>query len=261
MKKRVITALIIVAVVAIPLGFGGIPLEILSLFIVLTGAWEWTHATPSQKQWPRWILPVLIACVIVSRYVPESYRFAAFAIPTMFFWILTIFVETFSIADFFYCITFFYIFALLYSTMGWLEAGHHHLYLITVAFANYGSDTGAWFVGRKWGKHKMNPRLSPKKSWEGFFGGIVSGALISYLVSLLYMPYLTLPTYVNVLLWIGCPIIAELGDLSFSAIKRYYHKKDFSNFLPGHGGILDRVDSLLMNILFLGILLSLSSAL
>ena len=115
-----------------------------------------------------------------------------------------------------------------------------------------GSDTGAYFVGRAIGKHKMNPRISPKKSWEGFVGGIVFGFILSLAVSFSYVSNLN--PVLNTLLCLLCPITAELGDLCFSAIKRHFAVKDFSNLLPGHGGVLDRVDSLLMNIMLFSVL-------
>lgn len=252
MSKRVISAIVLIAIVALPLAFGSIPLELLTLFIISTSSWEWAHVTPNFKNWPKFIVVCMALSVLISRYVPSDYMFAAMAIPTVFFWILTIFVEEFEICDAFYCLTYFLIFSLIYRTMGWLET--NNLYLITIVFATYGSDTGAWFVGRKWGKHKMNPRLSPKKSWEGLAGGIVFGFVLSLIVSLFYIKSLNTPLVI--LLCLLCPMVAEIGDLSFSAIKRYYKVKDFSNLIPGHGGILDRIDSLLMNILLLGILIT-----
>ena len=97
----------------------------------------------------------------------------------------------------------------------------------------------------------MNPRISPKKSWEGFIGGAVFGFVISMAFSAMYWDMIN--PVVNTLMCLLCPVVAELGDLCFSAVKRYYKIKDFSDILPGHGGILDRVDSLLANILLFGI--------
>lgn len=252
MKNRVTTAIILILIVAIPLALGGIPLEILALFIVGTSAYEWAHVNPHFSKWPIYLVPVMVGTVLVSRYLNSNWLFILYTLVTVFFWILTIFEENFEVNDGFYCLAYFMILSLIYKTMGYLEA--NHFYLITIVFATYGSDTGAWFIGRKFGKHKMNPRLSPKKSWEGFAGGIVFGAVLSLAVSWLYHADINL--MMNTILCICCPLVAEIGDLSFSAIKRYFKVKDFSNLLPGHGGILDRVDSLLMNILFCGILIN-----
>ncbi|MDD2398637.1 MAG: phosphatidate cytidylyltransferase [Bacilli bacterium] len=115
------------------------------------------------------------------------------------------------------------------------------------------TDVGAYFIGVLFGKHKMNSRISPKKTWEGFFGGIIASFIISftfgYLIAFFKMPMLTFLTvdkwYWILLLSILIPIIATLGDFVFSAIKRHFEIKDFGTLFPGHGGVLDRIDSLL----------------
>jgi phosphatidate cytidylyltransferase len=104
------------------------------------------------------------------------------------------------------------------------------------------ADTGAYFVGRAWGKHRMAPRLSPKKTWEGFAGGIVvalvSGPLLTGLEGLGWIH--------GALLGLLLSVLTPLGDLGVSMIKREVGVKDSSNLIPGHGGAFDRVDSLLV---------------
>lgn len=120
-------------------------------------------------------------------------------------------------------------------------------YLLLLALATYGSDTGAYFAGVFLGKHKLIPRLSPKKTVEGSIGGIILGTLLS--VSYAY--YLGL-IETNPILIVACfvlTITSQIGDLVFSAVKRHFGVKDYSNLLPGHGGILDRIDSILFNAL------------
>lgn len=251
MKQRILTALLIIAVVAIPLFFGGIPLEILAVFVVGAAAVEWINADPHAKEWPFFLIPVLVLAVLIQRFVDIKYLFAFYTLIIIFLWTLTIFQEKFDVVDGFYCLAYFFIFSMVYRTMGWLVA-ENHLYLLVIVIATYLSDTGAWFFGRKFGKNKMNPRLSPKKSWEGFFGGWITGTVITLCISLLAFSFLSTP--LCILLSLLCPVVAEVGDLSFSAIKRHFDIKDFSNLLPGHGGVLDRVDSLIMNILLLAIL-------
>ena len=250
MKQRVITAIIIVAVVFIPLYFGGIPLELLTMFIVGSSIFEWNRVQKGFKSWPVWILPVLGVLTYLSKFIPDTYYFAYFALVVVALWALPIFLESISVPNSFALISYFVIFSLVCHAMKLL--GPDHRYIWTIVFATYLSDTGAWFVGRKFGKHKMNPRISPKKSWEGFAGGIVFGFVVSLLVSLLWMKNLN--TLLVVLLCLFCSAGAELGDLCFSALKRSAGVKDFSNLLPGHGGVLDRVDSLMMNLIIFAIL-------
>ncbi len=113
------------------------------------------------------------------------------------------------------------------------------LILLTVAVA----DIGAFLVGRRWGAHKMVPRISPKKSWEGFVGGMVSCVLFSLFYGTNFLPDKT-PLFLTVLaLVLGT--VATLGDLFESAIKRGAGVKDSGSSIPGHGGLLDRMDGLL----------------
>lgn len=103
-------------------------------------------------------------------------------------------------------------------------------------------DMGAYFVGVTMGKHKLCPNLSPKKTVEGAVGGIVSSVIVTVIISLCFAKSLVIP----MLLTIPFCVLGMLGDLFASAIKRSVGLKDYSNLIPGHGGILDRVDSIIM---------------
>jgi phosphatidate cytidylyltransferase len=104
------------------------------------------------------------------------------------------------------------------------------------------SDTFAYFVGRAFGRHRMAPRISPKKSVEGALGGLV-GAVVAALVVKIYSPWL--PTREALVLGLIIGIVGQWGDLFESAFKRDFRVKDSGRILPGHGGILDRFDSIL----------------
>ena len=108
-------------------------------------------------------------------------------------------------------------------------------------------DMGAYFVGVTMGKHKLCPNLSPKKTVEGAVGGIVSSIIVTLIISLCFSKSLVIP----MLLTIPFCVMGMLGDLFASAIKRSGGLKDYSNLIPGHGGILDRVDSIIMMAPFL----------
>lgn len=114
-----------------------------------------------------------------------------------------------------------------------------------IIFSTFANDAAAYFVGSKIGKHKMAPRISPKKSWEGFFGGLVASVLLWCLIPLI--PGMEEIGWGWVIAGgLLCGIIGVLGDLVESRIKRSTGHKDSSNLLPGHGGFLDRCDSLLL---------------
>ncbi len=110
------------------------------------------------------------------------------------------------------------------------------------------SDTGAYLVGVSIGKHKMCPHISPKKSWEGFFGGIVTAVLGMIVFGAAAQKYLGADVRYGYAAMYGAlgALAGVFGDLSMSVIKRQTGIKDYGNLIPGHGGILDRFDSVLI---------------
>ena len=108
-----------------------------------------------------------------------------------------------------------------------------------------GSDTGAYYTGRAIGKHKLAPKISPGKTWEGAFGGVVAALAMAVLAH--YWFFRELPLKWMLPLAFVMSIVGILGDLVESALKRSASAKDAANILPGHGGLLDRLDSLLFN--------------
>ena len=126
-------------------------------------------------------------------------------------------------------------------------------YLIILALATFGTDTGAYFAGMMFGKHKLNPRLSPKKTIEGSLGGMLLGTVLS----VGYGAYIqiNIPIVILIGMCLILTMTGQIGDLTFSSIKRTFEVKDYSQLLPGHGGILDRFDSILFNAMVFGLLL------
>lgn len=108
------------------------------------------------------------------------------------------------------------------------------------------SDSAAYFVGRQWGAHKLAPRVSPKKTWEGYAGSVIGGPLFGALVGGL-VPDSPLGWGHGAALGLLIGVLGTVGDLGISAIKRQVGAKDSSHLIPGHGGILDRLDSVLVS--------------
>lgn len=113
--------------------------------------------------------------------------------------------------------------------------------------AAWGADTCALFAGMLFGKHKLAPVVSPKKTVEGAVGGVIGGAVLVLLVSLVLNVTLELemPLWAALVLGGAGAVLGEIGDLSFSVIKRQTGIKDYGHIFPGHGGVLDRFDSVL----------------
>lgn len=135
--------------------------------------------------------------------------------------------------------------AFIYLTRS-LENGVYLVWLIFIS--SWICDTCAYLVGKSIGKHKMTPRLSPKKSIEGAIGGVVGAAVVGYLYGLI-LQNMGMMEVSNLFMYAviagAGAVISQIGDLAASAIKRNYDIKDYGHLIPGHGGILDRFDSVI----------------
>ena len=129
-------------------------------------------------------------------------------------------------------------FLILFREMG-LET---ILYLLVVVWS---TDSGAYFVGRKFGSRPLAPEISPNKTVEGMIGGVLTALLVSSIFIAIFQPALGAVNQVWILTII-VSLFGQFGDLVESAFKRYFNVKDSGKFLPGHGGMLDRFDSLIL---------------
>ena len=127
-------------------------------------------------------------------------------------------------------------------------------YIIYLLLITTITDTFALFTGKLIGKHKLCPKISPKKTVEGLVGGTLMGTFVA---TVFYNTIIssTVPLVTVIMLTFVLCLVGQLGDLVFSSIKRYYDVKDFSDLIPGHGGILDRFDSLIFVVLAFTILI------
>lgn len=145
-------------------------------------------------------------------------------------------------------------FLTLYATAGFASLAairvmqHGLLFLLVVLLIPWMSDTGAYFVGTFFGKHKMTPVISPKKSWEGFFGGWAVAIGSAVLAGVIYHAATGAPGHcllLAVLAFVLAPL-SVCGDLFASVIKRQSGIKDYGRIMPGHGGVMDRFDSVVV---------------
>lgn len=122
--------------------------------------------------------------------------------------------------------------------------GREGLGWVLLAFAvTWGNDTFAYFAGLAFGKHRLYERISPKKSWEGAIGGVAGALVGAFLVRAAFLPELGIPAALVAAL--GASVVGPLGDLTESMAKRAAGVKDSGRIIPGHGGVLDRIDALL----------------
>ena len=136
--------------------------------------------------------------------------------------------------------------ALGLAAIAWLRNGPDGLQWVFCALiVTWGNDTAAYFVGRRFGRRKLFPAVSPHKTWEGFFGGMAGSIAGMFAAKATFFAALSFVDCLIVGLFAG--IIGPIGDLSESMLKRTYEVKDSSHVIPGHGGMLDRIDALIFN--------------
>lgn len=172
----------------------------------------------------------------------------------------------------FQCVVFirFYPALLMGQGDGFYNVGNTFVSMLPMIYfliAVFSTDIGAYFTGMLFGKKKINPRISPKKTWAGFFGGLIISTVLSATFALVLAAcgYPILPPingfsifdlehwYNIIILSAIIPPFATLGDFVFSAMKRYFGIKDFGKLMPGHGGVLDRADSIIFAALVMGL--------
>jgi len=257
MKQRVISAIVMIAIVVPIFIIGGNLYKLAIFLIAMLGMKEYLDIKETKKELPIFIklmaylfVPMVLLTVDVSNKLVMTVDFRV--ITSLIIVLLLPVVlyhkrETYSINDANYVfmgIMFLGIAMSLFIT--YFEMNKNlllYLVLITVI-----TDTFAYLTGMLVGKNKLLEVISPKKTIEGFIGGTLFGVFVA---ALFYATIVDQSVALVALIPVtfALSVIGQLGDLFFSAIKRYFNKKDFSNLMPGHGGILDRLDSLIFVLL------------
>lgn len=241
MKTRIITGLAIILCVLPPLIFGGWLLNLLIAFIIVAGGIEFLSL---RKNMPLYFKLITILAVMAMLFVKNEWLIAFMGVSMLTLMSIPVFDKKIHSEDVFIAGTYFVLFVAVANAFLSIHITNP-LYIWYIIFATYLCDTGAYFSGRFFGKHKLNERISPKKTWEGSIGGWLCGCIGSTILACFTLPNLALWKIIitSAILSVG----GQLGDLVFSALKRDFKIKDYSNLFPGHGGVLDRVDSLLFN--------------
>lgn len=133
---------------------------------------------------------------------------------------------------------------IFYHSIAFISGEYNFHLALSFFLMLWGNDTGAYIFGMKFGKKKLFERHSPKKSWEGFFGGVFTSTVVAIIIANYYTDY-DLKHWVAIAIIISC--FGTMGDLVESMFKRSIHIKDSGKILPGHGGLLDRFDGLLLS--------------
>ncbi len=231
---------------------GGFPVTATVLLFAIIGMQEFYYAMHQRIKWIDFV-GYIFACMYVVFILPVGQSHIMFflfifllsllLLGTFFHRTITVIDISITIMGFLYvCFLFSYILLVRNYENGFL-------YVWLIFISAWGSDTGAYFAGITLGKHKLCADLSPKKTIEGSIGGILAAALLSLLYGffILKMGYSHIQQLPYICSFIGAigGAISQVGDLTASSIKRYVNIKDYGSIIPGHGGMLDRCDSIL----------------
>ncbi len=255
MVKRIITGIIGFPLIVAVVYFGGSVLQLSLLALALIGLWEFY--TCMSKQVKRIHMIGFICTVVYYLGINSVYDSSLFFIMMTLFIIsvlvfMVIFHEKINLYDSAITIFGFFYVAFLLSFIYLVRMHVRGPFFVWLIFiCAFGSDTFAYFTGRIFGKHKLCPTLSKNKTVEGAVGGVVGAALIAslygYVITKAFgasVADLRLTFYCAVIGTAGA-VVSIFGDLTASAIKRLTGLKDFGKIFPGHGGVLDRFDSVL----------------
>lgn len=264
MKTRIISAAVaVVLAVVVLLLHKTIVLEIAVGLLTAGMLFELFKATQCNKHWF-----TMLMCCTYSIAVPFS-RFIGikFSIITLVFWFIvfvaflkeheTMKVDKLGIMIASTTLVTYSMNCLL--TLHKLTATHGLFLLILTLCGAWLADSGAYFAGTFFGKTKLCPKISPKKTVEGLIGGTLTNGLIFLAVAFIYGKIVSGVSFNFIYLFVlgmACSVIGLLGDLTASLIKRQYNIKDYGNIMPGHGGIMDRFDSVLFVAPFMAVMLT-----
>ncbi len=230
--------------------------------LVILGAWEFYHMALHSGRHPL-IIPgvVLTALFIIIPYVLSNSRIdlilyisaAGLVIPLL--WLVIRYRSRDILINWVWTIgAIFYLGWTLRHYVTLLDYPSGKEWVLIAMLPTFACDTSAYFVGKSWGKHKLAPLVSPNKTWEGAAGGFSAAIGASLLCTLIFQKFASgFPLSYGHAAILGCliGILAQLGDLLGSRIKRITGVKDSGNLLPGHGGIIDRIGSLVFTALLI----------
>ncbi|MCM3667746.1 phosphatidate cytidylyltransferase [Mesobacillus maritimus] len=252
MKQRIVTAVVAAAIFLPIVLIGGLPFIFMVYLLASVGLYE----TLRMQNIRLFSIPGLISLLLLWIFlIPSAHiglleninysKFELALLAVLLFLTYTVITKN----RFTFDNVAFSVLATLYVGIGFYyfietRAAENGLtFVIYALFIIWATDSGAYFIGRAMGKRKLWPEISPNKTVEGAFGGIICAIIVAIIFALF--------TNIGVSLWAlvlataVLSVFGQVGDLVESALKRHYHVKDSGNILPGHGGILDRFDSLL----------------
>lgn len=249
-KTRLISSIALVVIMSAGLFLGGPLLLLLIMFISLVGMMELYRIYGIHKEAPA-IAGYLFAAAYYLLIFAGFHQLADMALTASIMVMMAIYVFTFpkynteKILCGYTALVYVAVMLSYVFRIRMLENGQYLVWLVFIC--SWINDTCAYLVGMSFGRHKMTPKLSPKKSIEGAIGGIAGSGLIGLLYAMIVQNQITTDAAL-IALPVACCVgaaVSIIGDLAASAIKRNHDVKDYGKLIPGHGGILDRFDSVI----------------
>ena len=256
MTKRVLSAALLVIIFVPLLVIGGLPFNILISLLAVGSLYELINIKEDKDQMPILIkifayMMVLFFTLNTKEVIDFQYNldYRVMSVIIFAFLVPLVFINNskkYSINDALYLISSVLFIGLSYNLIV-VTRNYDLRYVIYLFLITTITDTFALFTGKLIGSHKLTS-ISPKKTVEGLVGGTFMGTFVA---AAFYHTVInsSVPLVLLILVTVGLSLVGQVGDLVFSAIKRYYDKKDFSEIIPGHGGILDRFDSMIFVVL------------
>ena len=251
MKQRIITGVIAAALFLPIVFYGGLPLVILAYFLATIGLYELLKMRKLNIFSIHGLLSLLFLWVILFpkeyNHIIDSFYFSktelciAFIMLLLTYTVITKNRFTFEDAAFSILSAIYVGIGFFFFTETRQEGGL--VFIFYSLFIIWATDSGAYFIGKALGKNKLWPEISPNKTVEGSIGGVVCAVIVAVLFVFFSNINVGLLTLMGITVVLS--VFGQIGDLVQSAFKRHFNVKDSGNILPGHGGILDRFDSLI----------------
>jgi len=248
LKTRIISAIVMILITVPILLYGGFPFKLLTILLGCFSLYELLSVREQEKDFPLFLkyFSYIILCLMLFANNIIDFNISYIILLLLFccFFLPIVFINDnlkYNISDAFYLLGSIIFLGTIFNLINIIR-GKDLFYFIYLLLITVFTDTFALITGKYFGKHKLCKKVSPNKTIEGSIGGSVIGTIVSTIFYILFIES-DMSIFIIVPITLLLSIIGQVGDLFFSSIKRYYKVKDFSNLIPGHGGILDRFDS------------------
>lgn len=256
LQQRVISSLVLLPTICVMIYVGGIVFLLMACTILGLGAWEFNHLYlkhQGNRTSTIFMVTMVVVMCLCRYFVGFDWSWRLFTL--CFMLSMAYSVVSYELGNdaagngFSTLVT-----GVVY--LGWLgsyavalrQLENGLTWLVFMLFLTFSTDIGAFIFGRTFGRHHMFTRVSPSKTWEGYFGGVVFTLLIAFIAhSLFPLVRSLMPLRYALGFALAIAVICPIGDFGESMLKRSFQAKDSSNLIPGHGGILDRLDSVLFS--------------